>query len=83
MTHTDNFGHPLEVGNTVQAVVDPNVGTNRERWYGWIESMDDQFAYVTQDCWYDVFGQRHELRGVMRVHPANLRRLFYIEREAS
>lgn len=75
--HLDTAGNPLRTGDTVQAVVDPGIGTNRERWFGWIESSDDTHVFVRLDCWYDIAGDRHDLRGaVVRVAPSILRRLY-------
>lgn len=74
MSHTDYHGRQVNVGATVQRICD--IGTNAERWYGWVESADDKFVYVSMDCWYDIYGNRQELGGnVVRVHPQNLRTL--------
>jgi len=76
--HLDTAGNGLCTGHPVQGVVDPGIGTNRERWFGWIESSDDTHVFVRLDCWYDITGDRHDLRGaVIRVAPSLLCR-FYV-----
>lgn len=75
-SHVSGNGKPLHVGDTVQFICE--IGTNAERWYGYIESFDDRFVYVMPDCWYDIHGARQELSNtVTRVHPANLRSLAF------
>ncbi len=67
-------GRTLDVGDTVQLVC--TVGTNADRWYGWVDSFDRGFVNVTADCWYDVNGDRHNVTGVHRIHPDNLRKVY-------
>lgn len=83
MTHaptglTASDGKYLHIGDTVQLVLDAGVGTNADRWYGWIEASDDTHVFVRPDCWYDVHGVRHEMGShVVKVHPLLLRSLAF------
>lgn len=64
----------LEIGTRVQRVVDPGIGTNKDRWTGTIIWVDGQMVGVDQITWRDVYGNAHPLPAA-KIHRGLLRRL--------
>lgn len=57
---TDISGVPLSEGAVAQLVIDPGVGTYRDRAVGVVAHLDEESAehvWFSSVCWWDIHGQ--------------------------